>query len=113
MTDPVTAFVVSACVIGTYVILTAELLATYWSTRMPLPRWVRLQPPRRSRRFMWPNVAPVALIVGLGQGLMASLATGGSQPFLTRAIAVVELVLAAAWSWALVRRTYRGRPDPS
>jgi formate hydrogenlyase subunit 3/multisubunit Na+/H+ antiporter MnhD subunit len=105
---PVTALVVSAAVIGTYVILSAELLATYWSTRMPLPRWVRLQPPRRSRRFMWPNVALAALVIGIGHGLMASLATDGSQPLLTRTIAVVEVVLAAVWSWALVRRTAGG-----
>ena len=106
--DPVTAFVVSASIIATYVIISAELLATYWSTRMPLPRWIRNQPPRRSRRFMWPNVALAALIIGLGHGLMASLATDGSQPLLTRTIALVEMLLAAAWSWALLRRSAGG-----
>ena len=106
---PFMAVWVSAAVIAGYVILSAELLATYTSQRMAITQWMIPTPQRRTRRFLWLDLPLVALIVGLAHFLILTIAADSSQPSLTRVVALVELVLAVTWSVVVARRLVSGR----
>lgn len=105
--SPLVASGLAAVVIGGYVLLSVEMLATYTSHRPRLARWMRPEPVRRRRRFLWLDLPVVVLLVAVANLLMLSLVIDSSQPTATQLIGLTELVLAAFWSLFLLARLVR------
>lgn len=106
--NPLLFFFIATCSIAGYILFASYFATTYFGLRLVPGLWSKQEGPARPKRLMLIEL-PIALFgVTMTQLLMLSVAMG-SEGWVNRLVAAVELLLALVWTIYLLAQFARAR----